>query len=199
MNLTSLDSRFNTAAYLTGHSDIVALMVLEHQGEMHNLLTRASFQTRQALHDEVLLRKELGSGDTGLSDSTLRRIKSAGDPLLRYLLFSGEAPLTEPVRGTSSFTEDFARRGPRDAQGRSLRDFDLEKRLFKYPCSYLIYSPSFDQLPAPVKDYVLRRLYNILQDRDYSHDFDHLTAADRRAILDILRATKPDLPAYWRE
>src|SRR5262249_14285961 len=139
------------------------------------------FQTRQALHDDAVLNKELGTPDSGPSTSTLRRIKNAGDQLLTYLLFSGEAPLIAPVRGTAGFADEFSRRGPRDARGRSLREFDLEKRLFKYPCSYLIYSPSFDRLPGPMKDYVLRRLYNILQGRDYSHDFDHLTADDRRA------------------
>ena len=93
--------------------------------------------------------------------------------------------------------EEFARRGPRDARGRSLRDFDLERRLFKYPCSYLVYSPSFDALPGPVKDYVLRRLHDVLTGRDQSKDFAHLSAADRLAVLEVLRDTKPGLPGYW--
>jgi len=149
-----------------------------------------------ALHEEAELKKAIGRPDYH-SDSTASRIKNAGEPLVKYLLFSGEAKLTEKVRGTSSFAEEFARRGPRDGQGRSLREFDLEHRLFKYPCSYLIYSAAFDGLPEPVKDYVFRRLWDVLSGKETGAEFAHLTAADRQAILEILRATKQDLPAYW--
>jgi hypothetical protein len=117
---------------------------------------------------------------------------------VKYLLFSGETRLTDRVRGTSNFAAEFARRGPRDRRGRSLREFDLQTRLFKYPCSYLIYSPAFDALPAPVKDYVLQRLGDVLNGKDTSPDFAHLTAADRQAIREILLDTRPDLSAHWK-
>jgi hypothetical protein len=197
LNVIDLAGRFDTSAYPTGHSDIVALMVLEHQVEMHNLIACANMQTRLALHDEAALNNELGRAADYQSETTYRRLKSVGEPLLRYLLYSGEAKLTEKIRGTSGFAEEFARRGPRDSRGRSLRDFDLERRLFKYPCSYLIYSEAFDSMVGPIKEYVLRRLYAVLQGRDYTRDYEHLTADDRQAILEILRATKKDLPAYW--
>ncbi len=198
LNVTDLGRRFKTAAYLAPHSDIVALLVLEHQTEMHNRITRANFQTRQALAEGADINKALGRPAGYRSESTTRRIHYAGEPLVKYMLFSGEARLTEPVRGTSDFVRDFAARGPRDRRGRSLRDFDLKTRIFKYPCSYLIYSAAFDALPAPVKDHVLRRLWEVLTGRDTSADFAHLSADDRRAILEILRETKPDLPAYWK-
>jgi hypothetical protein len=198
LNATDLDRWVNTAPYPTGHSDIVALLVLEHQAEMHNRITRANFLTRQALYEEADINKALGRPADYRSESTGSRIKNAGEPLLKYLLFSGEAPLTDGVRGTSGFTEEFAQRGPRDEHGRSLREFDLRHRLFKHPCSYLIYSAAFDALPGPVKDYVWQRLWEVLSGKDTSPDFAHLSAADRRAILDILRATKPGLPDYWR-
>jgi hypothetical protein len=199
LNVTDLKGRFDTGAYPTPHSDLVALMVLEHQTEAHNLLTRAAFQTRLALHDEAALNRELGRNPDYQSETTYRRIKSVADPLVKYLLFSGEAQLTDALRGTSGFAEEFARRGPRDQKGRSLRDLDLQRRLFKHPCSYLIYSPSFRALPAVLKDYVLERIHTILTNRDYTRDFDHLSPADRTALLEILRDTVPDLPAYWRE
>jgi len=198
-NLTRLPDRVKPGKYLTPHSDIVALMVLEHQTEAHNLITRANFETRIALHQNADLNRALGKPADHLWDSTLGRIRSAGDDLLRYLLFCNEAPLTEPIRGTSTFATDFAGRGPRDRKGRSLRDLDLQQRLFKYPCSYLIYSPAFDALPAEVKDYVLQRLGKVLTGKDMSAAFKHLSAADRRAILEILRDTRPDLPASWNE
>jgi len=197
LNVTSLTNRVDTSAYLTGHSDIVALMVLEHQAEMHNQITRTNFLARMALHEDALFNKAEGKSDQEMSESTWRRIQSAGDPLLRCLLFSGEVKLTDKIQGTSGFAEEFADRGPRDPGGRSLRDFDLQTRTFKYPCSYLIYSEAFNNLPGALKDYVYRRLWYVLRGQDTRKEFDHLSAGDRLAILEILQATKKDLPSYW--
>jgi hypothetical protein len=198
-NVTTLGGRLKAAGYLSGHSDLVALMVLEHQAEMHNRIVRAGFLTRLALHEEVEMNKALGRPADYRSESTPRRIANACEPLVQYLLFAGEARLTEKVAGTSGFAREFAARGPRDRRGRSLRELDLERRLFRYPCSYLIYSAAFDALPAPAKDQVLRRVWEVLNGWDASADFAHLTAADRRAVLEILVATKPGLPGYWHE
>ena len=198
-NVSSLKGRCDTSKYLTPHSDIVALMVLEHQTEMHNLITRVNFQTRMALHDEAVLNKELGRSADYRSETTTRRIKSVCDALVKYMLCADEAKLTDTIEGTSAFAQEFAARGPRDGKGRSLRDFDLQSRLFKYPCSYLIYSQAFDALPGEAKDRVLHRLHDVLKGQVYSRDFDHLSADDCRAIHEILVATKRDLPAYWRD
>jgi len=196
-NVTDLSPRINTASYLTPHSDLVALMVLEHQAQMHNLITRANFFTRQALYEEAELNKAIGRSAASHSDSTIRRIQYAGEPLVKYLLFSGEAPLTDRLEGTSAFAKEFSKRGPFDEKGRSLRQLDLQQRLFKYPCSYLIYSTAFDELPPEVKEYVYRRLEEVLAGKDTSKDFAHLTTSDRMAIREILLATKPDLRAAW--
>jgi hypothetical protein len=104
--------------------------------------------------------------------------------------------LSDPIKGTSNFAEEVAKRGPRDGKARSLHDFDLKRRLFAFPCSYIINSEAFDALPAPVKDYVMRRLWEILSGKDASREFVHLSTADRQAILEILRQTKPNLPEY---
>ena len=198
MNLTELGDRFDATAYLSGHSDIVALLVLAHQTEAHNLITQANFATRQALHYQRTLNRELHEPADHVWDSTKSRIESAGEPLVEYLLFSGEAELKHPIAGTSGFAEEFAQKVPRDRQGRSLRDFDLERRLFRYPCSYLIYSPSFRALPHEVQQYMFARLWNILSGHDQTEPFSHLTPDDRRAILEILRDTLPTLPKTWR-
>jgi hypothetical protein len=192
LNQTCLKDRFDTSKYLTPHSDIVALMVLEHQADAHNLITRANFQTRQALHYQESLNRELHEPARRIWDSTKSRIRSAGEPLVEYLLFSGEAKLTAPIRGTSAFTEEFPHRGPRDRLGRSLRDFDLQTRIFKYRCSYLVYSPSFAALPTEVKAYVMGRMREVIDGQDKSGKFDHLTPTDRAAIDDILSETLPD-------
>jgi hypothetical protein len=196
-NVTDLKKFFDTSPYLTPHSDIVALMVLEHQAEAQNLIARAGMQTRIAEYSQAALDKELGRAPDSYSETTARRIKSVGDPLVRYLLFSEEAKLTDKIQGTSTFAADFAKKGPRDKKGRSLREFDLERRLFKYPCSYLIYSEPFERLPTALKDYVYQQMYIVLTNPNYSSSFDHLSADDRQAILEILRDTKTDLPDYW--
>ncbi len=113
-------------------------------------------------------------------------------------MFSGEAQLSEKVQGTSKFSQEFTARGPRDKLGRSLRSFDLKRRLFQYPCSYLIYSRAFDALPVQAKDYIYRRLLEVLDGKDRSPAFAHLSAADRKAIREILNETKSGLPKDWK-
>jgi hypothetical protein len=191
MNQTCLDGRLDTSKYLTPHSDIVALMVLEHQADAHNYITRAGFLTRKAMYYQQSLNRELKEPPDHVWDSTRSRIKNAGEPLVEYLLFSGEAVLTAPIDGNSGFSELFSRLGPRDRRGRSLREFNLTTRLFKYPCSYLIYSPSFAALPGEVKDYVLGRMHEVLDGRDQSGKFAHLSNSDRTAIREILADTLP--------
>ena len=129
---------------------------------MQNLITRANFATRQALQYEADFNKSLGESPSHRLDSTGRRIANAGDQLVKGLLFADEAKLTGPIVGTSDFAKGFSQTGPRDRQGRSLRDLDLTTRLFKYPCSYLIYSTAFDGLPCEMKSYVSQRLQSVL-------------------------------------
>lgn len=195
INATDLSKWLDTSAYLASTSDIVALMVLDHQTEMHNRIVRAGMLTRIALHED----QSANPGRKTLSAVTQERISSAVEPLVKYLLFADEVKLTDRIEGTSGFAAEFAGRGPRDGQKRSLREFDLKRRLFKYPCSYLIYSPAFDALPALVKDQVWKRLGEILTGKDTSPTFAHLSPADRRAILEILKATKPGVPASWKQ
>jgi hypothetical protein len=103
------------------------------------------------------------------------------------------------VIASSAFARDFAKRGERDSKGRSLRDFDLTDRTFRYPASYLIYSEAFDAIPDPARGYIYHRLLQILSGEDQNPDFAHLSPTDRQAILSILLETKPGLPAEWRD
>ncbi|MBM3836691.1 MAG: hypothetical protein FJ398_01805 [Verrucomicrobia bacterium] len=181
-NLADLSRFFETRKYLGTGSDIVALMVLEHQAHMQNYVTRLNFESR------IMLRQY----------GHIRYLKSQSEAFLRYLLLTAEAPLTGPVRGNPEFTKEFQSHGPRDRRGRSLRDLDLQTRLFKHPCSYGIYSPAFDNLPAPMKEHLYQRLWNILTGQDQSRDFEKVRAEDRAAILEILLETKYGLPEYWQ-
>jgi hypothetical protein len=198
-NVTDLKSRIDIGAYLGGHSDLVALMVLEHQTRMTNLITRVNYETRMAMHEQQAINKSLGEPEDRMSDSARRRIDNAAEALVKYLLFADEALLEGPVKGTSTFARDFESRGPRDRKGRSLRDLDLTRRMYRYPCSYAIYSPAFDALPPVVRDRIYRRLHEVLTGADQTPLYARLTAADRTAIFEILRETKRDLPEYWRQ
>jgi hypothetical protein len=183
-NVTSLEGMFDTSKYLAPTSDIVALMTLEHQVRMTNLMTRIGWDARIAVHD-------------GKLDEERKQLNEEIDEMVGYMLFADEEPLHEPVQGVSTFTKTFPQRGPRDKKGRSLRDFDLKTRLFRYPLSYMIYTAAFDGMPDLVRERVYQRLYDILTGKDHSETFARLSAQDRSAILEILRDTKPGLPAYW--
>jgi hypothetical protein len=123
-NVTDLSDFVNTSPYLEPTSDLVALMVLEHQTQMHNLITRANYEARHAAHYDGIMNAAFKDRPTDyVSDTTKRRIASAGDKLIDYLLFKEEFQLTSPVKGVSTFAEDFAAQGPRDKQGRSLQGF----------------------------------------------------------------------------
>ena len=189
-NVTDLSTLIDTEPYLGKHSDIVALMVIDHQTRLQNIITRVNYDTRTLLADNAL-----GDATDGLPLEIQAEIEAIAEPLAEALLMVGEVELTDEIIGSSSFADNFARQGPRDAQGRTLREFDLSRRLFRYPCSYLIYSDAFDALPIATREYIYRRLASILTGEDISVTFAHLSQDDRRAILQILRQTKPEFAA----
>lgn len=192
-NLLALPNVVDAAKYLGDQSDIVALMVLEHQTKMHNLFTQASFDTRFALRDQTVIDKMTHATGAPLSDATKRRIANTCDKLVDYLLFVDEAPLTDPITGSSDFTKIFSAGGPVDHAGRSLRKLDLNTRLFKYPVSYLIYAPQFDGLPAEARRYIYWRLWQILEGKVADPRYDHLTPELREVLREILIDTKSEL------
>lgn len=153
LNQTALNPRVEVSAYPLATSDIAALMVFDHQGYAMNLLTRLGWEARIA---EADARPDLSSGDVG------ELVRETAE----YLLFENEVPLAAPVRGVSGFAPAFAATGPRDRQGRSLRELDLQTRLFRHRCSYMIYSPAFEALPAAVRAAVYGRMHEILTQRN---------------------------------
>jgi hypothetical protein len=186
IGVTSLAKRFDQQGYLTPFSDAVALMTFEHQKHMTNLLVRIGWDAQHAL---ALPRTEENR------HIVAALLESSARELVDYLLFVDETPLPNAI-GRSAFAEEFASLGPFDKQGRSLRQFDLKTRLMRYPCSYMIYSKAFDALPGEARDAIYRRLWEVLSDT--TPGAKRLTSDDRRAVVQILRATKPGLPAYFR-
>ncbi len=182
INATDLAAYFDESKHLRKGSDIVALMVLEHQAHMHNYVARLNIEARQML----------------AAYGHIRYMRSQVDAFLRFLLFTEEAPLPVEITGNPEFIKDFESTAIRDKKGRSFRDLDLKQRLLKYPCSFLIYAPSFDAMAGPMKEVILQKLFDILTGKNTDPQFEQLTAEDRLAVLEILRDTKKSLPDYWR-
>ena len=183
--LASLEKQFDVSGYLTPYSDVAALMVFEHQMQMMNLLTRLGWETRAAAHERRL-------------EAARASLDARATDVVDYMLFVDEAPITSRLAGTSGFAEAFSAAGSRDSKGRSLKQLDLTKRLLRYPCSYVIYSPLFERLPPAAKHAIYARLWAILSGAAKESKYRHLTAADRQAIIEILRETKSDLPAVFK-
>ena len=198
-NRNNLDNYFSTKRFLTPDSDIVALMVLAHQTQMHNAIAAASYETRSALHQCQEMNLLLDRPEDFLSDSAKRRIASSADRVLRYLLFCDEFPLTAPVIGSTNFASEFESLGVRDQQGRHLREFDLKTRMFRFPCSYLIYSDAFAALPKIVRDQILDRLVRILNLENSDPNYLHIDDESKLAILNILRETLPMFEDSYRK
>jgi hypothetical protein len=187
LNLASLAGRFDTNAYLSPYSDIVALMVFEHQMHMMNLLTRIGWQARYLLRNGNV--HDIGMN--GLGDSA--------KDLVDYMVFADEPPLQNKIEGTSGFAEKFSNEGPHDSRGRSLRQFDIEHHLMRYPCSYMIYSAAFDALPSEAKEVIYQRLGLVLSGAVTGAKYTRLSRPDRQAVLEILRETKKGLPVRFQE
>lgn len=194
-NVTSLTKRVDLTGYLSPHSDIVALMVMAHQTQGQNLMVWAGQETRLAVKEQEELNKAVLKDVSKWETSPKFRVTYAVNELLKYFLFADEAKFTAPIKGTTTFAEEFAARGGKDKQGRGLRDFDLQQRLFRYPLSYLIYSEAFDNLPPLAREEFYRKLWLALNGQDKT--FPHLRAAERKAMLEILCDTKQNLPEYF--
>jgi hypothetical protein len=181
VSVASLKDKFDTDAYLSPFSDIVALLVFEHQMRMMNLITRVGWEVRVATHDKQ-------------TEKLPGLLRDAAREFVDYLLFVDEAPLNGRIEGSSGFAKVFAALGPRDRKSRSLRDLDLERRLMRYPCSYMIYSEAFEGSPPEAKDAIYQRMWQVLSGAEHDAKYARLSPTDRQAVLEILRDTKLDWP-----
>ncbi|MCP5517630.1 MAG: hypothetical protein H7A45_10285 [Verrucomicrobiales bacterium] len=191
--------RFPTETYLRATSDVLALLVLEHQVGMHNRLAEGSLRTRKWMHYQQSLQTELGEPVSEQPTGTaLRVVQNEARRIVRHLLFAEEAALPpEGIQGDPAFVEAFRANRREDARARSLKDFDLQTRLFRWRCSYLIYSQAFDGLPPVLKAAVYDRLDEVLGSEAPPPEFTYLDRQEREDIRTILRATKPELAARW--
>jgi hypothetical protein len=188
-NWRSFEDKFDTTGYLSPYSDIVGLMLFEHQMHGMNLLGRIGWEARveeyRRLHGRVMYALPNAQADEPVP------LAEAARELVDYFLFIEEPPLTDQVRGSAGFAERFESQGPYDRRGRSLRQLDLKTRLLRYPCSYLIYSNQFNALPATAKQAIFRRLRDVLSGADKDAKYARLSPPDRNSIVEILKDTRP--------
>jgi hypothetical protein len=199
--LTPIRAQFDPRTYLSDQSDVVAHLVLAHQTQAHNLMTLTNYRTRMAAYEAAKASGDKSEAPGPLPENYRQQYEKPAEQLLRYMVFAREAALTGlgfDENAKSDFARTFASHGPKDSRGRSLRDFDLKTRTFRYPCSYLIYTESFDSIPEPAKSYLYHRLLQVLTGEDQSADFAGISLASRHAALEILLATKRGLPDEWR-
>ncbi len=199
-NLRSLDKLFDTTPYPRKTSDIVALMVLEHQTSTQNVLTKANQTAMRAMHMQHSLQKELGEKVLAEPTGTARRIiDHSAEDVIDALLFKDEAALPEGgLEGDPAFQTAFAKSAPQTKDGRSLKDFQLLTRLFKYRCSYMVYSITFQNLIPPLKQTVLAGLWTALEGKEKSGRYDYLADSERHHIQRILATTLPGVPQSWK-
>jgi hypothetical protein len=194
MDRAALQDYIDTGLWPTPQSDVVALLVLEHQTWLQNLITRVNYKVRTVMSRE-------GDGESAAAPRTWddinagdqKRVRLMIEPLVRALFFQEAAPFTARIEGSSGFAKRFAQLGPKDSKGRSLRELDLNTRLLRYPLSYVIYSEQFDALPRYALDYLHERIVEVLEGKDTTGISARISAADRAAIAQILAETKPSL------
>ncbi|MCB1206498.1 MAG: hypothetical protein KDN18_19725 [Verrucomicrobiae bacterium] len=194
-----LDELFGCSPYLNGgQSDVVALMTLEHQVGVHNVLIEANLATQATLHRHVEMKKAFGEPvDSLLSETNERILQRLATRVLKEMLYVEEVQLPGGIEGTGVFQAAFEEGRKKSAEGRSLRDFRLYERLMKYRCSHLIYSEAFNNLPEAIRSRILQQLHGILTRPADWPEFSHLGEAERGHILAIVRETVPDLPEGW--
>jgi hypothetical protein len=200
-NITDLGKFFDIEPYPRKTSDIVALMVLEHQTSTQNILTKANQASIRAMHMQKSLQKELGEPVSDEPTGTARRIiDHCAEDVVDALLFKDEAALPEGgIEGNGDFQAAFEKNGPRTPEGRSLKDMQLLTRLFKYRCSYTIYGLTFQNLMPQLKTTVFQRLTEALEGKAKLNRYDYLGERERKNIMAILATTVPDAPAAWKQ
>ena len=194
----SLTGKIELHDYPAPYSDVVALLIFDHQMHLVNLLNQVSFQTKHSLNQQSrrasAAQKMVVDAPMQMTSGLHNVVKQAVDSMLLI----GEAPFASKIVGSSGFTEKFSRLGPYDRKGRSLHQLNLKYRLLKYSCSYMIYSRVFDEMPDQAKQMIYELMWQVLSRQVTDKQYEKLSLSDRQAVIEILQDTKPDLPKYFQ-
>ena len=156
-DLRALAGSFTAETYPAPTSDVAALLALEQQATIHNLVVRASMQARYLLQKDATVNALLD--EQGVRPQTARILDGLAKQLAAALLMDGEADLA-PHRAAPApaFADAFAALWPRSARGTRLGVLDLSRRTFTLPLSPMVHAPAFGRLPELLRARVLRRL-----------------------------------------
>ncbi len=181
-------TEFDWSAYLTETSDILPHLILEHQTGFMNLVLEATYRARTYQH--------IGKGE--MKPEHVAVLHGLAGELVRYLLFADEAKFPAGgIRVDPQYREDFLADRKEASNGISLKDLDLETRMFKHRCSYLIYSDVFQATSDLFKQRVYQVLGEAISTEKPNPDFAYLSVTEKEAIRGILRETLSDLPEGW--
>lgn len=184
-----LGKKISLENYPADTSDIVALVTLEHQCQLHNHLTAAAFQYERA----YFLGKAFDASSDPDQETAGRIAQRAAEKIVDLIFYRNEADLGDGIEGSEDFQRDYLRDCPSTESGESLGEFLLYRRLMKNRCSPMIYSAAFRSLPRTVGAKVRERMRKVLLS-DAIRDFEYLKASEKKRIAKILDDTWPD----WR-
>lgn len=178
----------NLSLHLLPTSDILPHLIHEHQLGFENRLVYAIYTMRQIKSENRSLPSAAAKAE----------IEERAQELARYITFADEAKFpAKGITGDATYAADFLRDRRATRAGLSLKDLDMRTRIFKYRCSYMLYTDTWKQAPRELKERVYYHLALYLRDQpDAAHG--HLPPAERLAIRAILKETMNDLPAWWR-
>jgi len=192
-DLHTFASDFAADRYPRPTSDIGALLTLEQQVTVHNLLIRATHQMRYLIDKDRVVNELLG--DEGLRESTQRIADTLAKEIAAALLLDGEAPLAvHRAKSTEEFARDFAAMWPKGDNGTQLGELDLAQRTFVLPMSPMIHSKAFARLPEDLRQRVFARL-QVAIERGVPPGDVQLDRATRKILAEHLQQTMPDWPA----
>ena len=181
-------TEFDWSAYLTETSDILPHLLLEHQAGFMNLVLEATYRARTYQH----------VGKEKIKPEHAAVLKGLAKELVRYLLFADEAKFPAGgIKVDPQYREDFLADRKEASNGISLKDLDLETRLFKHRCSYLIYGDVFQATSDLFRQQVYEVLGEAISIETPDPDFAYLSVAEKKAIRSILQETLSDLPEGW--
>ncbi|MFM7322660.1 MAG: hypothetical protein ACKO5K_14225 [Armatimonadota bacterium] len=178
--LNDLSDRLEGSRYLERGSDMVALMVLQHQVGVLNQTIRAGWDARV---DAALLAR----GEIDRTERK-RRLERSATELADQLTLENQAPLQSPVVGSGRFAADYVRAGRTDQRGRGFRELDLRRGLYRWGFSPLVHAPAMRALPEDLLDALGHRIRRNLARRSPNQ---------ARAVREILSDTEPALARRW--
>jgi len=173
---------FSWSRYPVETSDMLAHLLHEHQAGFINMVLEGTYRARYALHQSG---GQLSQGQRQMLDAHAAR-------LVRYVLFADEVPLPAGgIPGDPSYKKAFQSH-QRHAlpSGASLRDLDLNSRLLRYRCSYMIHTPMWDAMPEPLLQRVHEHLKQALDEKHPSAEYAYLGTEEKRVIRAILTQSK---------